>query len=264
VEDPTAAPEARYTFGDGDSAARRLELLAGVFEPSSREFLGAAAPRPPRLALDLGCGPGFSTAVVAGATGAARTIGLDRSDAFLDLARRVFPTLEFARHDLATGALPPPRPDLVFARLVLAHLPDPAALARRWAGRLAPGGRLLLEEMEWIEAADPVLADYEARVLAVVEDQGAPMYAGPLLRDLNGDDHVPGRWTAVRTVTVPTPVAARIYALNLEAWRHDRFAREHFHPRDLDRLAAQLARLAADGDGRVGWGVRQVVVERAA
>jgi trans-aconitate 2-methyltransferase len=148
VDDPPASPEARYTFGDGERAARRLELLARAFEPSSRAFLTAAVPRPPRLALDLGCGPGFSTAVVADATRAARTIGLDRSDAFLDAARRAFPMLEFVRHDVATPAFPTSRPDLVFARLVLAHLPAPASLARRWADRLEPGGRLLLEEME--------------------------------------------------------------------------------------------------------------------
>jgi SAM-dependent methyltransferase len=264
VEDTTAAAEARYTFGDGDTAARRLELLARAFEPSSRELLGAAVPQPPGLALDLGCGPGLSTAVVASATRAARTVGLDRSEAFLDAARRAFPTLEFVRHDVATTAFPTPPPDLVFARLVLAHLPDPAGLARRWAGGLAPGGRLVLEEMEWIEAADPVLADYEARVLAVVEDQGAPMYAGPLLRHLDGHDREQRSWTEVRTITVPASVAARIYGLNLETWRHDRFAREHFRRRDLDRLAARLARLAADADGRVEWGVRQLVVERRA
>jgi trans-aconitate 2-methyltransferase len=109
-----------------------------------------------------------------------------------------------------------------------------------------------------------VLAEYEARVLAVVEDQGAPMYAGPLLTELHGDDHVEGTWTAVRRIGVPTPVAARIYALNLETWRHDPFAVEHFRPRDLDRLAGELADLATDGTGLVRWGVRQLVVERLA
>jgi SAM-dependent methyltransferase len=254
----------RYTFGDGDAAARRLELLATTFEPSSREFLRNVAPRRPRLAVDLGCGPGFSTALVAATTGAARTVGLDRSAAFVDAARRAFPTLEFIRHDVATGSFPTSRPDLVFARLLLAHLPDPVGQARRWAHELAPGGRLLLEEMEWIDAADPVLAEYEARVLAVVRQQGAPMYAGPLLGGLGEDDLVHPAWTAVRTASVPTPVAARIYALNLDGWRRDPFAVEHFRDDELEELAARLARLAADGHGRVRWGLRQLMVERRA
>jgi len=31
--------EGGYTFGDGSAAARRLELVAEVFEPASRAFL---------------------------------------------------------------------------------------------------------------------------------------------------------------------------------------------------------------------------------
>ena len=264
MDDIAARPGVRYTFGDSDAAAHRLELLARTFERSSREFLAAAVPEPPRLALDLGCGPGFSTALLAATTGAARTVGLDRSEAFLDAARRAFPTLEFIRHDVAAASFPTSGPDLVFARLVLAHVPDPAGLARRWAHGLVPGGRLLLEEMEWIDAPHAVLADYEARVLAVVEHQGAAMYAGPLLAGLAEDDEVRCRFTTVRTVCVPTPVAARIYALNLEGWRRDPFAVERFDRQDLDTLAVQLARLATDGDGSVGWGLRQLVVERGA
>jgi len=35
--------ETKYLFGDGDLAARRLELLARVFEESTRAFLLKAA-----------------------------------------------------------------------------------------------------------------------------------------------------------------------------------------------------------------------------
>ncbi len=259
MTDAPAGP-ARYTFGDDVRAARRLELVADVFEASSRELLGALRTRP-RLALDLGCGPGFTTALVADATGAATTVGVDRSEAFLAAARATFPGLTFACHDVTRG-LPTSPPDLVFARLVLAHLPEPAARARAWAGDLAPCGLLVLEEMERIDAPDPVLAEYEERVLAVVEHQGAPMYAGPLLSGLGDGDGLVRRFDAVRLVPVPTAVAARIYGLNLEGWRHDPFARARFDAADLDALAAGLAALAEGGRGHVGWGVRQLVLAR--
>jgi SAM-dependent methyltransferase len=256
----TAGPAARYTFGDDERAARRLALVADVFEASSRALLGGLSVRP-RLALDLGCGPGFSTALVATATGAATTVGLDRSEAFVAAARAAFPGLGFVCHDVTTG-FPTAPPDLVFARLLLAHLPEPAARARAWARGLAPGGRLVLEEMEGIDAPAPPLAEYEEKVLAVVEHQGAPMYAGPLLTGLGDGDGLRRRLATVRRVAVPTAVAARIYGLNLDGWRHDPFATARFEAAELDALRARLAALAREGDGDVGWRLRQLVLER--
>jgi len=255
-----SAASARYTFGDDERASRRLRLLADVFEPSSRTLLRSLAPKP-RLALDLGCGPGFTTALVASATGARSTVGLDRSEAFVASARARFPRLAFVCHDVTTG-FPTAPPDLVLARLVLAHLPAPAEVARAWGRGLAPGGILVLEEMEGIDAPDPVLAEYEERVLAVVEHQGAPMYAGPLLAGVGDGDGLHRRSDVVTEVRVPTAVAARIYGMNLEGWRHDPFASAHFAAADLDALAERLAALAGQGEGHVGWGVRQLVLER--
>jgi hypothetical protein len=57
-----------YTFGDTSLAARRLALLADVFEPPSRAFLAEftrVAGDQLDLAVDLGCGPGHSTRLVA-------------------------------------------------------------------------------------------------------------------------------------------------------------------------------------------------------
>lgn len=77
----------RYAFGDDPAAARRLARLAELFGPTSSAFIARAVTDPPRLALDLGCGPGHTTRLLAEATGAAQTVGLDRARAFLDLAR---------------------------------------------------------------------------------------------------------------------------------------------------------------------------------
>ena len=255
--------EPRYTFGDDEGAGERLRLLAEVFAEATRAFVASSGPDRGGTALDLGCGPGHSTAVLAAATTAAEVVGLDRSAAFVAAARRAFPRLRFECRDV-TQPLPAPAPSLVFARLLLAHLPDPAARARAWAAQVAPGGRLLLEEMEWIDARDPVLADYEERVLAVVAHQGAPMYAGPLLDPLGVDDGLRRVSSDVRAIEVPVPVAARIYGLNLARWRHDPYAEATFTPAKLDALAAGLDQLAVEGRGHVGWGVRYVVLERSA
>jgi trans-aconitate methyltransferase len=72
-----------YTFGDSEIATRRLEIVAAVFESPTRTFLAEDVGQlRADLALDLGCGPGHTTRLVAEMTGAVRTIGLDASASF--------------------------------------------------------------------------------------------------------------------------------------------------------------------------------------
>jgi len=54
-------PTAPYLFGDTDVAARRFQVLAEVFADSTRPFLQQAVTGSRHLAVDLGCGPGFTT-----------------------------------------------------------------------------------------------------------------------------------------------------------------------------------------------------------
>jgi trans-aconitate 2-methyltransferase len=256
----------RYTFGDTPVAARRLELLSDAFEPSTRAFLVEAAPRDPRVALDLGCGPGSSTRLVAEVTGARRTVGIDTSPAFLAVASgQPVPGIGFVRHDATRVPLPGAPVDLIYCRLLLAHVPDPVATVRAWATQLTPGGRLLIDEMEWIDTSHPVLAAYEAVVLDLVASRGAPMYAGPMVATILG---APG-WrqcrNMVRRVSVPAPTAARIYELNLTTWRDDPHIRDRHSSNQIDDLARDLRALAESTEADpVVWAVRQVAFERGA
>ncbi|MCJ2137677.1 trans-aconitate 2-methyltransferase [Methylobacterium sp. J-026] len=98
----------------------------------------------PRLAYDLGCGPGNSTALIAARFPEAEVIGLDTSPAMLESARTRLPGLAFALADAATWA-PERAPDLIYANAVLQWLPDHPALLPRLFGLLAPGGVLAVQ-----------------------------------------------------------------------------------------------------------------------
>ena len=65
-----------YSFGDSDMAALRLKIVAEVFAEASRQFLVQVGVSP-RLALDLGCGLGYSTHLLAETLRCQRTVGLD-------------------------------------------------------------------------------------------------------------------------------------------------------------------------------------------
>jgi trans-aconitate 2-methyltransferase len=256
----------RYTFGDTPLAAARLHLVARVFESPSRSFLTESVSGPPRVALDLGCGPGVSTRLVAEVTGAERVIGLDTSPAFVALATADAPDgVEFAVHDATQLPLPNAPVDLIYCRLLLAHLADGPATVAGLTTQLAVGGRLLVDEVEWIDTTHPVLAEYERLVVDLVGSRGAPMYAGPIVNALRGGGGWVQRSSRVRVVPVATADAAAMYGMNLATWRDDPYVREHHDRAAIDALAHGLGALAASPDlGGITWGLRQVVFERTA
>ena len=144
---PAPAPDSTYAFGDTDVEAARLALVTEVFGPTSEELLTQAVEHPPVLAYDLGCGPGHTTRLVARATGAALTVGQERSAAHLARARAGAPKgARFVTWDVAELPFPTGPADLVYARLLLAHLEDPVAVALSWTTQLNVGGLLVVDE----------------------------------------------------------------------------------------------------------------------
>jgi trans-aconitate 2-methyltransferase len=77
----------RYTFGDSELAARRLAEVAALFEAPTRAFLDRVVGGPFGMAVDLGCGPGYTTELLGRCLRPQRLAGLDRSKAFLERAR---------------------------------------------------------------------------------------------------------------------------------------------------------------------------------
>lgn len=258
----TSRPE--YTFRDSPLAAERLRLVAEVFDAPSRVFLTEAVAAPPRIALDLGCGPGVTTRLVAEATGAVRTIGLDTSAAFLERAAADAPAgMEFARHDASEMPLPHAPVDLIYCRLLLAHLPDPRTTVAGLATQLATHGRLLVDDLEWIETSHPVLAAYEEVVVGLVASRGALMYAGPVVDGLREGPGWRQCSSRVRNVPVSTAAAARMFSMNLMTWRDDPYVVEHHDPDAIDRLAHDLSMLTGStATGEITWGIRQIAYER--
>ena len=122
-----------YAFGDTDLAARRLKLLAVTFSASSSAFLRESAETPPELAADLGCGPGYSTHLVADALAPEHTIGLDNSESFLARARTTASgRVSFRLHDITVSPFPLAPYDLMFSRFELTHLRGPEEVVNLW------------------------------------------------------------------------------------------------------------------------------------
>jgi trans-aconitate 2-methyltransferase len=108
-----------------------LDLLARVQHPG------------PRLVVDLGCGPGNATELIAEHWPRARVIGVDNSPNMIAAAngREQPGQLEFRLGDLATWQADEPV-DVMLFNAVLQWIPGHAGLMPRFAAMLAPGGVL--------------------------------------------------------------------------------------------------------------------------
>jgi trans-aconitate 2-methyltransferase len=127
-----------YLFGHSESAGRRLKLLASVCDESTRAFLKNAAGNTSfPLALDLGCGPGFTTRLINDTLRCDRIIGLDASGEFINPARATNgEQLAFLQHDVTAIPFPVGRANLIFSRFLLTHLRDSEAVVAKWATQL--------------------------------------------------------------------------------------------------------------------------------
>jgi trans-aconitate 2-methyltransferase len=247
----------RYTFGDNDAAADRLALLAHAYEPSSTAFLERALERalertrplrPPR-AVDLGSGPGYTTALLHRALvsrESRETWGLDASERLVARARAEFGApLTFAVHDVTEAPYPLADVDVFYARYLFTHIASPTAVLEAAAAAAAPGATFVIEDNCALESPDPLFSDYYARVRTMHAHYGQNMFVGERLPELAR----PTPWTIehfVRTrIDLDARVMARLHFINVGTWRHDPFAASAFEAAEIDAMARALEAVAA-------------------
>jgi SAM-dependent methyltransferase len=260
--DRPAAPGDAYTFGDSELAARRLELLAAVFAKTTRQFLLTRARPAPAFAVDLGCGPGFTTELIRATVGPARILGVDISPAFVAAAakRIADDRTRLLCADAVDLPLEVADADLIFARMLLTHLRDPLAAIDVWRGRLSERGTLLLEEVEGIDTEDPTLAGYLDLQREMLAANGNELDVGPRL-DEALREHPALRANEVVGLVPPAAVAARMFAMNLETWRRRPEVTGSHDEGELDALARALERIAqGEVEATIGWRLRRLVL----
>jgi len=144
-----------YQFGSGigEDEVGRLEIQGRALAPATRMILAEAGIRPGMRVLDLGCGAGdvaFAAAGLVGPDGS--VVGVDRSPDALARARLRAGQRGLAQVQFVQGDVNDPAPggpfDAIVERLVLWTVPDPAALLRRQAMVLRPGGLVVPIEVD--------------------------------------------------------------------------------------------------------------------
>jgi SAM-dependent methyltransferase len=255
----------RYAFGDSELAAARLEMVARVFEPATRELLREVGPGARDLGIDLGCGPGHTTALLSEVVRCRRTVGLDLSAEFIERAARfASDRVAFQPHDVSVVPFPVGPADLLYCRFLLTHLRDPARVVERWATQLAPGGLLMLEEVESIATNASALARYLEILDRMLRSQSNRLYIGAELESVPVPPSLVKRTSVLFEFPVFPADAAAMFGMNLRTWRDHPFVREHVEEGEIQRLERDLDALRTHAPTGVGivWQLRHLVYQR--
>lgn len=126
-------------------SAQYLKFEAERTQPS-KDLANRLTIEAPKKILDIGCGPGNSTAVLARRYPGAHILGIDNSEEMIAQAQRDYPSLQFRLFD-ASGDLSPLGDDwdVVFSNACIQWLPKHTKLIPHMMALLRRGGQLAVQ-----------------------------------------------------------------------------------------------------------------------
>ncbi|WP_405009006.1 class I SAM-dependent methyltransferase [Kitasatospora sp. NBC_01539] len=147
--------------GEGD----RIDLGSLAYDHVTRARLRAVGVGPDTRCLDIGAGTGTVARWLAGQAGAGDVLAVDRDVRFLE--PHAGGALRTLAADVTDPGFDPGRFDLIHARFVLMHLPDPQRTIARLRDLLVPGGHLVLGDAIDLTTAAPPDSPYRLAMRAM-------------------------------------------------------------------------------------------------
>ena len=252
----------KYTFGTSEAATLRLEQIAELLNPMSKTFIRKYVIESVGSAIDLGCGPGFTTNMLYEATGCSNVYGIDSASNFLKIAAETFKHCTFINHDVTKTPLPV-HADVMYARFLLSHLLDVVELVKRWVEELPNKGKLIIEELEDIETDNPVFQRYLAINIGLVASQGAVLYVGKTVADGVYDADV----LCKECISIPVTnyqAATWFYPNTVTIWEQEQYVLDNINAKVRKELSDELLRIKQSHDTMEAgtWKLRRLVLQR--
>lgn len=178
-----------------DQECERLEVQAEI--ANIREHLRHIEVRPDDVVLDLGCGSGSMSRMIAKAFPLARLTGIDLRQEYVEFARRrvaqeYLPNLDFKQGDIFALPYPDASIDVVWTKYVLQWLKDPQAALAEISRILKPGGRIVsVDFVDFVIEHHPADPDFDRdvrRIMPGFVDVGIGRKVAPILLALGFED----------------------------------------------------------------------------
>jgi SAM-dependent methyltransferase len=146
--------QTHYIIRGGIEGRERLRILSRVMQPTTFGLLKRVGIRPGMACLEVGCGGGdvaFDLARMVSPGG--RVVATDIDQIKLELARseaeaQQLSNIEFRLADISQDE-PERQFDLVHARFILTHLPNPHQALQKMRQALRPGGTIVVEDIDF-------------------------------------------------------------------------------------------------------------------
>jgi SAM-dependent methyltransferase len=149
---PHSDPGSNYALGHSEDELDRLKTQARLIDPITRRFFEEAGIAPGMRVLDVGCGAGDTSVLIAELVGdGGEVVGVDRAPAAIAAAQAKAAgrrNLRFVEGDPAEMRFDQPF-DAVAGRYVLMFQKQPATMLRRLAPHLRPGGVIVFHELDY-------------------------------------------------------------------------------------------------------------------
>ena len=255
--------EQTIRFDDGDA----YEQMMGVWSRYAGEiFLDWLAPASGLRWIDVGCGTGAFTQLLADRCAPAEVQGVDPSEGQLAFARArpAARVAEFRVGDAMALPFPAASFDAAVMALVLVFVPEPAKGIAEMARVVRPGGMVAAYMWHMLGGGfplDPMLIEIRAMGLTPPR---------PPRMEASGLEAMRALWTGAGLVDVETREIAveRTFASFDELWAINTKSPSvaatigALSPADVEAMKRKVrARLPADGAGRITYGARAHAVK---
>src|SRR5688500_5509631 len=142
-----------YVLGNQDSEIARLEMQSSLFEPITKQSLLNAGLKKGMSCIDIGCGSGSVTRLMAkmvGETG--RVVGVDVDNRYLEYCNRIITSrqnIEFIHDDIRKRQLgSKERFDIVYSRFTFHHLTDKREAVRAMQRLAKKNGSVMIQDLD--------------------------------------------------------------------------------------------------------------------
>ena len=142
-----------YILGNRDSEITRLEMQATLFEPLTKQTLLNAGLKKGMSCIDIGCGSGSVTRLMANLVGkTGHVVGVDSDNRYLQYCNRNITSrqnIEFVYDDICKSKLDSgERFDIVYSRFMFHHLTDRREAVRSMKRLTKKGGTIMIQDLD--------------------------------------------------------------------------------------------------------------------
>jgi 2-polyprenyl-3-methyl-5-hydroxy-6-metoxy-1,4-benzoquinol methylase len=217
----------QYALGHADVEVQRLLLQSRLYDDYTEHALRLAGLRPGMRVLDIGCGPGdvsFVAARLVAPSGC--VIGVDAAPEMVELARtraaeKGLAAVHFMNATIDEISLDEPV-DAVVGRLILMHLPDPAATLRQLRSYVRADGVMVFSENDITATRSvpdlPLFREVTAGIVRAFEILGLSPRFGTTLPKIFADAGL-GAPRLIQGTPIGSAADTDILAYAAEVWR---------------------------------------------